>query len=266
MKDRKFDYETFKKEALDGLREGKGFSGEDNVLIPMFKDLLEGALEGELDEFMKNKEKGNRKNGRMSKTVKSDQGSFELETPRDRNGKFKPQLIEKGQTIIGEAFENRILSLYGKGLSYADIQNHLLDLYGMDVSSGKLSAITDKIIPKIQTWQGRRLESVYSIVWLDAIHFKVRENGQVITKAVYIILGYNMEGEKDLLGMYISESEGARFWLNVITDLQNRGVNDILIACMDNLKGFTEAVASIFPKTDIQLCIIHQVRYSNNTS
>lgn len=257
-----FDYEKFKKEALEGLRSGKGMSGRDNVLLPLFKDFLEGALDGELDTHLKDSEDSNRRNGHNRKTIKTDQGSFELETPRDRNGDFEPELVRKRQTVIGEAFENRILSLYAKGLSYADIQGHLLDLYGMDVSVGKLSAITDKVLPLIQQWQGRRLEAVYAIIWLDAMHFKVRENGQVISKAVYIILGHTMEGQKDLLGMYISESESARFWLSVLTDLQNRGVQDVLIACMDNLKGFTEAIEAVFPKTDIQLCIIHQIRNS----
>jgi len=262
MNNETFSYKDFKKKALEELKAGKGFSGKENVLLPLFKDLLEGALDGELEDHLKNTPKPNRKNGHTSKTIKTEQGPFGLKTPRDRNGDFEPELIKKRQTVIGEAFENRILSLYSKGMSYGDIQSHLLDLYGLDVSTGKLSAITDKIIPYIQEWQGRRLEPIYSIVWLDAMHFKVRENGQVISKAVYIILGYNMEGKKDLLGMYISESESSRFWLNILTDLQNRGVQDILITCLDNLKGFTQAVEAIFPKTDIQLCIIHQIRNS----
>ncbi len=259
---KEFDYESFKAEALEGLKSGKGLSGSDNVLAPLLKDLLEGALEGELDSHLSDRTVPNRRNGKTSKIVKTDHGSIILDTPRDRNGDFEPEIVKKRQTTIGEAFENRILSLYGKGLSYADIQDHLLDLYGLDVSAGKLSSITDKIIPKIQEWQGRRLESVYAIVWLDAMHFKVKENGQVVSKAVYIILGHKMNGKKDLLGMYISESEGAKFWLQVLSDLQNRGVDDILIACMDNLKGFTEAVEAVFPKVDIQLCIIHQLRNS----
>lgn len=258
----KFDYEQFKKEALEGLKSGKGMSGPDNVLLPLFKDFLEGALDGELSNHLTDSEDPDRRNGHTRKTIKTEHGSFELETPRDRNGDFEPELVKKRQTVIGEAFENRILSLYAKGLSYTDIQDHLLDLYGMDISVGKLSAITDKVIPLIQQWQGRRLETVYGIIWLDAMHFKVRENGQVISKAVYIILGYSMDGKKDLLGMYISESESARFWLSVLTDLQNRGVQDVLIACMDNLKGFREAVEAVFPQTDIQLCIIHQIRNS----
>jgi len=262
MEKSKFDYEKFKQEAIEGLKSGKGMSGPDNVLLPLFKDFLEGALDGELSDHLNESEGTNRRNGHNRKTIKTDQGSFELETPRDRNGDFEPELVKKRQTVLGEAFENRILSLYAKGLSYADIQDHLLDLYGMDVSVGKLSSITDKVIPLIQQWQGRRLEAIYSIIWLDAMHFKVRENGQVQTKAVYIILGYTIDGRKDLLGMYIAERESSRFWLSILSDLQNRGVRDVLIACMDNLKGFTEAVEAIFPQTDVQLCIIHQIRNS----
>jgi putative transposase len=262
MEENKFDYESFKKEAIAGLRAGKGFSGKDNVLLPMLKDFLEGALEGELTDFLSNKEEPNRRNGKTTKTVRTESGSFELETPRDRNGDFEPELIQKRQTVIGEAFENRIMSLYAKGFSYLQIQEHLLDLYGMDVSVGKLTAITDKILPSIKEWQSRRLDRVYPIVWMDAIHFKVRENGQVIPRAVYIVLGMNNQGLKELLGMYVSEQEGARFWLNVMTDIQSRGVEDILICSIDNLKGFTEAIEAIFPKTDIQICMIHQIRNS----
>lgn len=257
-----FDYEQFKLEAIEGLKSGKGLSGKDNVLLPLLKDFLEGALEGEMDSFMSQEPVINRRNGKLKKTIKTDQGSFELETPRDRNSDFTPELIKKRQTVLGEAFENRILSLYAKGFSYLQIQEHLLDLYGMDVSTGKLSAITDKVIPLMKEWQSRRLEVFYPIVWMDAMHFKVRENGQVVNKAVYIIIGLNSEGIKDLLGMYISESEGARFWLNVLTDIQNRGVNDILICCIDNLKGFTEAIEAVYPKADIQICVIHQIRNS----
>lgn len=184
----------------------------------------------------------NRRNGKTTKTVRTESGSFELETPRDRNGDFEPELVQKRQTVIGEAFENRIMSLYAKGFSYLQIQEHLLDLYGMDVSVGKLTAITDKILPSIKEWQSRRLERVYPIVWMDAIHFKVRENGQVIPRAVYIVLGMNNQGLKELLGMYVSEQEGARFWLSVMTDIQSRGVEDILICSIDNLKGFTQAI------------------------
>lgn len=262
MEENKFDYESFKKSAIEGLRLGKGFSGKDNVLLPLLKDFLEGALDGEITDFLTNKEEPNRRNGKTSKTVRTESGSFELETPRDRNGDFEPELVQKRQTVIGEAFENRIMSLYAKGFSYLQIQEHLLDLYGMDVSVGKLTAITDKILPNIKEWQSRRLDRVYPIVWMDAIHFKVRENGQVIPRAVYNVLGMNNQGLKELLGMYVSEQEGARFWLNVMTDIQSRGVEDILICSIDNLKGFTEAIEAIFPKTDVQICMIHQIRNS----
>lgn len=263
MEENKFDYESFKKEAISGLKSGRGFSGKDNVLLPMLKDFLEGALDGELTDFLSNKEEPNRRNGKTTKTVRTESGSFELETPRDRNGEFEPELIQKRQTVIGEAFENRIMSLYAKGFSYLQIQEHLLDLYGMDVSVGKLTAITDKILPSIKEWQSRRLDRAYPIVWMDAIHFKVRENGQVIPRAVYIVLGMNSQGLKELLGMYVSEQEGARFWLNVLTDIQSRGVEDILICSIDNLKGFTDAIEAIFPKTDVQICMIHQIRNSH---
>lgn len=263
MKNRKdFNYEKFKQKAAEELKSGKELSGKDGVLLPLLKDFLEGALEGEMDAFIKDKPDGNRRNGKLKKTVKTDYGSLKINTPRDRQSDFEPELLAKRQRTLGEAFENRILSLYAKGFSYLQIQDHLLDLYGMDVSTGKLSAITDKVIPSIKEWQSRRLDVFYPIIWLDAMHFKVRENNQVVSKAVYIIIGLNSAGKKELLGMYISESEGARFWLSVLSDIQSRGVNDILICCIDNLKGFTEAIETIYPKADIQVCIIHQIRNS----
>jgi len=258
----RFNYEDFKKEATEGLKSGKSLSGKEGVLAPLLKDFLEGALDGEMDSFLSEKALTNRRNGKGKKTVKTDYGSVEIDTPRDRNSEFEPELIPKRQTVLGEAFENRILSLYAKGSSYLQIQEHLLDLYGMDVSTGKLSAITDKIIPQIKKWQSQRLDVFYPMVWMDAIHFKVRENNQVVSKAVYVVIGLDSAGKKQLLGMYISESEGARFWLNVLTDIQSRGVSDILICCIDNLKGFTEAIETIFPKADVQICVIHQIRNS----
>lgn len=257
-----FNYEEFKRKAIKELKTGKDLSGKDGVLIPLLKDFLEGALEGEMDTYLSENDTNNRRNGKGKKIVKTDYGSVEIKTPRDRNSDFTPAIIEKRQTVLGEAFENRILSLYAKGFSYLQIQEHLLELYGMDVSVGKLNSITDKVIPLIKEWQSRRLEAFYPMIWLDAMHFKVRENNQVVTKAVYILIGLNSGGKKELLGMYISESEGARFWLNILTDIQSRGVQDILICCIDNLKGFTEAIEAIFPLADIQICIIHQIRNS----
>jgi len=265
---KEFNYAKFKEEALKGIREGKSFSGEQNVLLPMIKDLLEGAMQAELDLHITDERsnddqsKPNRKNGYMSKTIKSEQGSFQLDTPRDRNGTFSPQIVEKQQTILGDAFQDKIISLYSSGMSYSDIQNHLQSLYGTKISKGKLTEITDRILPEIEQWKNRQLESIYSMIWLDALHFSVRENNMTVKKAVYVVLGYDMYGKKDVLGLYIGETESSKFWLRVLEDIQNRGVKDILIACMDNLSGFTQAVESIYPLTDVQLCIIHQIRNS----
>jgi transposase-like protein len=198
----------------------------------------------------------------MSKQVKTAFGKVDINTPRDRNSTFEPQLLAKRQTSLGEALDHKVISLYGKGMSYSDICKHLEDLYGVTVSPSSLSLITDRVIEEVKMWQNRPLESVYPFMWLDAIHYKVKEEGTIKTKAVYCLLGVNREGIKDLLGLYISENEGARFWLNVLADIQNRGVRDILIACIDNLKGFAEAIETIFPQTEVQLCVVHQIRQS----
>lgn len=257
-----FDYDSFKKEAIEGLKSGKDLSGKDGVLLPLLKDFLESALEGEMTSHLIDKKPGNRRNGKCNKTVQTSYGAVDISVPRDRQSEFEPELVGKRQTVIGEGFENRILSLYAKGFSYLQIQEHLLDLYGVDVSVGKLSAITDKVVPLLKEWQSKKLDVFYPILWLDAMHFKVREDNRVVSKAVYNIIALNSEGKKELLGMYISESEGARFWLSILTDIQNRGVKDILICCIDNLKGFTEAVEAIYPKADVQICVLHQIRNS----
>ena len=189
-------------------------------------------------------------------------GNFELRTPRDRDGTFSPQLVKKHQTTLNDEIEHKIIALYGLGMSYKDISSHIEEMYGIEVSSGTLSAVTDKIIHTVKEWQARPLEALYPIVWLDAINYKIRENGKVASKAVYTILGVNLEGRKEVLGLYLSEHEGANFWLQVLTDLSNRGVKDILIACVDGLKGFPEAIEALFPNTEIQLCIVHQIRNS----
>ncbi|CAG37914.1 probable transposase (partial length) [Desulfotalea psychrophila LSv54] len=189
-------------------------------------------------------------------------GNFDLKTPRDRDGSFTPQLIKKHQTTLSDALEQKIIALYGLGMSYRDISSHIEDMYGLEVSTGTLSTVTDKILHTVKEWQARPLERVYPIVWLDAIHYKIREQGTVVSKAVYTILGLNIEGKKEVLGLTISDSEGAKFWLQVLTDLANRGVEDILIACVDGLKGFPEAIEVVFPQTEIQLCIVHQIRNS----
>lgn len=256
--DTDFDFQA----ALKAIQKGKPLLGKEGVLTPLIKNLTEAALEGELDSHLAQELAANRRNGKGRKTVKSLNGSFELNTPRDRAGTFSPQLVKKHQTTLNDELEQKIIALYGLGMSYKDISAHLKEMYGLEVSTGTLAAVTDKIIHTVKEWQARPLESIYPIVWLDAIHYKIRENGKVITKAVYTILGVNLEGRKEVLGLYISEHEGANFWLQVLTDLSNRGVTDILIACVDGLKGFPAAIESIFPKTEVQLCVVHQIRNS----
>ena len=248
--------------ALKAIQEGKPLLGREGILTPLIKNLTEAALEGELDSHLGQELNSNRRNGKSRKTIKSLNGNFELQTPRDRDGTFSPQLVKKHQTSLNDEIEQKIIAMYGVGLSYQDISGHLRELYGLEVSTGTLSAITDKIIQTVKEWQGRPLASTYPIVWLDAIHYKVRENGKVASKAVYTILGVNLEGHKEVLGLYISEHEGANFWLQVLTDLSNRGVKDVLIACVDGLKGFPEAIEAIFPDTEVQLCVVHQIRNS----
>jgi len=185
-----------------------------------------------------------------------------LETPRDHAGSFEPQLIKKHQTHLTDEIERKIISMFGLGMSYQDIASHVAEMYGLSVSNATISAVTDKLIPELKQWQQRPLESVYTFIWLDAIHYKVKEDGRYQSKAVYTVLGLDLEGKKEILGLYLSESEGANFWLSVLTDIANRGVEDILIASVDGLKGFPEAINSIFPQTEVQLCIIHQIRNS----
>lgn len=256
--DTDFDYQA----ALKAIQKGKPLLGKEGVLTPLIKNLTKAALEGELDSHLAQEIAANRRNGKGKKTVKSLNGSFELNTPRDRAGTFSPQLVKKHQTTLNDELEQKIIALYGLGMSYKDISAHLQEMYGLEVSTGTLAAVTDKIIHTVKEWQARPLESIYPIVWLDAIHYKIRENGKVLTKAVYTILGVTLEGRKEVRGLYISENEGANFWLQVLTDLSNRGVADILIACVDGLKGFPEAIESIFPKTEVQLCVVHQIRNS----
>jgi transposase-like protein len=253
-----FDFQA----ALKAIQSGKPLLGKEGILTPLIKDLAEAALEGELGSHLGQEVSANRRNGKSKKTIKSLNGNFELSTPRDRDGTFSPQLVKKHQTTLNDELEQKIIALYGLGMSYNDISSHIQEMYGLEVSTGTLSAVTDKIINTVKEWQGRPLETIYPIVWLDAIYYKIRENGKVISKAVYTILGVNIEGRKEVLGLYISENEGANFWLQVLTDLSNRGISDILIACVDGLKGFPEAIEAIFPNTEVQLCIVHQIRNS----
>ena len=262
QEENRFNYKEFEDSALEQLRSGKPLEGKDGVLAPLIKRLIEASLSGELDGHLQDDVSNNRRNGKMSKRVKTGFGIVDIDTPRDRNGSFEPQVLAKRQTVLGEALDHKVISMYGKGMSYSAICTHLEDLYGLLVSPASLSAITNRVLDDVKAWQGRTLESVYPIVWLDAIHYKVKEQGSIKTKAVYCVIGLNRDGVKDLLGLYIGESEGAKFWLQVLTDIQNRGVKDIFIACIDNLKGFAEAIESIYPQTEVQLCIIHQIRNS----
>jgi putative transposase len=263
-KEEQFNLEEIKKKALEQFRSGKSLYGKDGAFAPMLKSFLESALEGELDSHLDEDERkeGNRKNGKTSKTVQTSGGPVELETSRDRNATFEPELVKKRETVLADTLEKKILGMYGLGMSFRDISAHLKEMYDADISHSTLSAITERIIPAIKEWQARPLESVYCIVWLDAMHYKVKDQGRIVPRAVYHILGINLDGRKDLIGMYVAESEGSNFWLGVLSDLRNRGLEDILIACIDNLKGFSEAIQSTFPKAEIQSCIVHQIRNS----
>lgn len=260
-----FNFNQFQEDSIKKLKSGQPLTGKDGVLTPLIKQLLEAALEGEMDAHMSDcQEEGqaNRRNGKTKKLVKTGAGSFELETPRDREGTFEPEIVKKRQTILNESLDNKVLSLYAIGMSYESITEHLHEMYGLEISTAKISQITDKLLPVITEWRTRPLEATYPIVFLDAMHFKVREEGKVVSKAIYSILGVNKNGCKEIIGIYLSESEGARFWLGVLNDLRTRGVDDILIASIDGLKGFPEAIAQVFPKAEIQLCVVHQIRNS----
>jgi len=264
MEQEKFDFEAFKRDAMKKLRNKEPGVTAEKLFKPLFKQFIQEALEAEMDEHLSEgeRENGNRRNGKSTKTVKSGEGEFELATPRDRQGTFEPQLVGKRQTLISEEIEDKVLRLYSKGLSVRDITEHIEEVYGFTLSPTTLSAITDRVIPLIHEWQQRALERSYCFVWMDAMFYKVREDGRVVTKAIYNIIGVNQNGVKDLLGIYIADSEGAKFWMQVLEDLKRRGVEDILIACIDNLKGFAEAIELIFPHTRVQCCVIHQIRNS----
>ena len=249
-------------EALEQIKAGSKIDGKDGVLAPLIKQLTEAVLQAELESHLTSEINKNRKNGKSIKTMKSSVGEFELDVPRDRNGSYEPQIVKKHQTHMSDNIEQKILSLYALGNSYSQISEHIEEMYGMSFSKATISAVTDKVIPLLKEWQQRPLESIYPFVWLDAIHYKIKNNGRYISKAVYTVLGVGLNGKKEILGLYLSENEGANFWLQVLTDLNNRGVEDILIASIDGLKGFPEAINAIFPNTEIQLCIVHQIRNS----
>ena len=238
------------------------------LLKNLFKDTIEQMLEAEMEEHLGydkhsilGNNSGNSRNGYNRKTFKTELGETEIAVPRDRKGEFSPQVIEKGQTRSDD-LETRILAMYAKGMSNRDIEDHLRDIYGVEASAGLISKITDKIMPAVAEWQSRPLDAIYPIVFLDGIVFKVRKDGKVINKCVYSVLGVGMDGKKEILGIWISDNESASFWTTVCNELKNRGVQDILIACRDNLTGFSTAIETVFPKTEQQLCVIHQIRNS----
>ena len=233
-------------------------------------EFMENGLDAELDTELgyskydyKNKDTDNSRNGHSSKTLRTSFGDVEVSVPRDRKGAFEPQILKKNQTSISQDIEEKILSMYAKGMSTGDIESHIRDIYGIDVSDTTVSRVTDKILPVVKEWQQRPLESVYAVVFLDAIHYHVRSEGQIVKKAVYIAIGINLDGKKDVLGMWVGENESAKYWANVLNGLRNRGIQDILIACTDNLTGFSAAIEAVFPKTEIQNCIIHQLLNSS---
>src|SRR5258706_771747 len=259
MEEKKFDFEAFVRRAGEQLRSGKPLTGSDGVFTPLLKQIIEASLEGELDNHLQETRKPgkNRRNGHASKNIQSSLGGFEIFSPRDRNSTFEPQTVSKRQRVISEDIDKKIIGLYGLGMSYSDIQHHLKDMYGFEISDGTITAITDRIIPAIKEWQNRPLENVYPVIWLDAMHFKVRQEGVVKSKAVYSILAVTFVRQKDVIGIYFGDSEASSFWRSVLNDLKIRGIADICIACIDNLKGFGDAIEDIYPQTSVQLCLVH---------
>lgn len=239
-----------------------------NALKDLFAETLQEMLEAEMDTHLgyekhdvQNKQTSNSRNGKSKKKITSEYGEQEIAVPRDRLGEFEPVVVRKHQSNV-TGIEDQIIALYAKGVSTREIQDHLHNLYGIDVSPTMISNVTNKIVPLIKEWQSRPLQAVYAVVFLDAIHFKVKQDGAIVNKAAYMVIGIDLDGNKDVLGMWIGENESAKFWLSVLNDLKNRGVQDILITCVDNLTGFSQAITACYPKTEIQKCIIHQIRNS----
>ncbi|APR98545.1 IS256 family transposase [Wolbachia endosymbiont of Folsomia candida] len=253
------DYKELEENILSSIREGRPLTGRDGALTPLIKKLLEAGLEGEMENHLSNDEEENRRNGKSSKTLRTSSGSFELLTPRDREGNFEPQIVKKRQTSLDPELETKILSMFASGMGYRDITSHVEEMYDHKISTAEISNITDKLLPVINEWRSRPLQSIYPIVFMDRMFFKVKEDGRCVSKC---ILGIDQSGRKEVLGFYLAESEGANFWLGVLNDLKERGVEDILIACVDVLKSFPAAINSVFPNAEVQLCIVHQIRNS----
>src|ERR1700733_7770781 len=263
-----------KKEVLDELikdyKKPEDLIGETGLLKQLTKALLERAMGAELTQHLGYEKhdpggynSGNSRNGTSAKTVKGEFGEITVETPRDRNSSFEPRILKKHQTRW-DGFDDKILSMYARGMSTREIQGHLQEMYGVEVSAGLISEVTDAVMEEVKAWQSRPLEPVYAIVYLDALYVKMRHEGRGENRAVYVAIGVDLEGRKDVLGLWTSGNEGAKFWLAVLTELKNRGIRDIFIACVDGLKGFPQAIESVFPETRIQLCIVHLVRASLN--
>ncbi len=255
-------------ELMKNYKKPEDIIGENGLLKRLTKAVLERAMKAELTDHLgyakhdpAGKNSGNSRNGNSKKTIKGEFGNLDIEIPRDRNATFEPVIISKGETRF-TGFDDKIISMYARGMTTRDIQAHLQELYGVEVSPTLISQVTDAVTEEITLWQNRPLEEVYPILYLDAIRVKVRHNGSVINKAVYLAIGVTWDGTKDILGLWIAETEGAKFWLQVVTELKNRGVQNIFIACVDGLKGFPEAIEAVFPKAQIQLCIVHMVRHS----
>ncbi|CAM5798180.1 IS256 family transposase [Brevibacillus borstelensis] len=259
------------KEQIKQWIKEKNIKSVDDVqsaLKDLFADTIQEMLEAEIESSlgyakhdMKNKRTTNSRNGYSKKTVRSEYGDVDIQVPRDREGDFEPNIVKNHQSNV-TGIEDQILALYAKGVSTRDIQDHLQQLYGIEVSPTLISNVTNKIVPMIKEWQNRPLQAVYAVVFLDAIHFKVKQDGAIVNKAAYMVIGIDLDGHKDVLGIWIGENESAKFWLHVLNELKNRGVQDILITSVDNLRGFTEAISACYPKTEIQKCVIHQIRNS----
>lgn len=263
---------TIKDELLDELlkdyKNPEDLLGQDGLLKELTKRLVERAMESELTHHLgyeKNSTKGinsgNSRNGNGSKTLKGEYGEIPIKVPRDRNSDFEPQIVKKNQTRF-DGFDDKIISMYSRGMTTRDIQGHLQEIYGVEVSADLISSVTDSVIADVKEWQTRPLDEVYPILYLDATIIKVRSEGRVINKSVYIAMGINTDGMKDVLGIWLEKTEGAKFWLSIMNELKNRGVKDIFIACVDGLKGFPDAIEAVFPKTEVQLCIVHMIRNS----
>jgi putative transposase len=261
-------------EIIDNLlkdyKEPEDLIGENGLLKQLTKRLLERAMSAEMTEHVgyekhasEGRNSGNSRNGKTAKTLKGTFGRLPIEVPRDRAGTFEPKIIGKHQTRF-TGFDENIISLYARGLSTREIKQHLEEIYQVEVSPGLISAVTDEVIDEAKAWQDRPLESFYPFVYMDALQFKVRDGATVRNKAIYLAIGVNMDGLKEVLGLWIAQTEGAKFWLQVVTELKNRGLEDILIACVDGLKGFPEAIETVYPRTEVQLCIVHMVRHSLN--